>query len=192
MNRKALAIIALLGILVMGAAGCPKAGETGTLNMYITDAPADLNITKALVTVSMVQVHMAGVGEERSNETVNETEMTESNETEDNKGWFTVVSEAQTFDLIQIKDVREFLGSTELEAGKYTQVRLSIDKALVTIDGIEYDLKVPSTKLKLVRNFDIVAGQNTTLTLDFDAQESIVKAGKENYTLKPTIKVLQE
>jgi len=144
---------------------------TGTLLMQITDAPPELNITKALVTISDVEVHLAGA---------------------DEGGWFTVVEEAKTFDLIAIEDVKEFLGTAELSAGKYTQIRLNINEALVTINGTEYDLTIPSKTIKLVKSFNIEPNGTTTLTLDFDAQESIHSAGKDKYIMRPTIKVIQE
>ena len=163
----------LIGLLILGiflVSGCAK--NTGILVMQITDQPK-LNIEKALVTVSNVEVHLAGVD--------NATEA----------GWFTVVSEAKTFDLVAIKDIKEFLGSAELTAGKYTQIRLNVNKAIVTIDGIEYDLEVPSEKIKLIKPFDIEVNKTTILTLDFDAQKSIHAAG-DKYIMKPTITVMQE
>jgi hypothetical protein len=172
-------LIAVLVIGMIALSGCVQSqSETGTLVMKITDAPADLNIEKALVTISDVEVHLAG-----TNEDANAT-----NET----GWFTVVKEEKTFDLIKIKDVKELLGNSELKAGKYTQVRLNINKALVTIDGIEHDLTIPSRTVKLVKPFNIIENQTTTLILDFDAKESIKSAGKDKYVMNPTIKVIQE
>ena len=169
--KYAISLILLVSlVLVMGCAPAEK----GTLVMQITDAPADLNIEKALVTISDVEVNFAG-GDENAT-----------------TGWMTVVSEEQTFDLLQLVGVTELLGETQLAAGKYNQVRLSVTSAKVTIDGTEYDLEVPSDKLKLVKGFDIVAGETTTLTLDFDAKESVVATGVGKYLLKPTIKILSE
>ena len=172
-------LILLLTLVIITIAGCGPTTQTGTLVLQITDQP-NLNIEKALVTISSVQVHIAG--EEESNETNTTTEA----------GWFTVVDEAKTFDLIQIKDVKEFLGSAELQNGRYTQIRLDVGEALVTIDGTDYDLTIPSKTVKLVRTFTIEPNQTTTLTLDFDAQESIRSAGKDKYVMRPTIKVIQE
>ncbi len=170
-------LIAILVLGTVGLSGCVQS-ETGTLVMQMTDAPTDLNIEKALVTISNVEVHLAG-----ANEDVNAT-----NET----GWFTVVKEERTFDLVKIKDVKELIGKSDLKAGKYTQIRLNVNKALVTIDGTEYDLTIPSKTIKLVKPFNIVEKQTTTLTLDFDAKESIKSAGKDKYVMNPTIKVIQE
>ncbi len=170
-------LIAILVLGTVGLSGCVQS-ETGTLVVQITDAPADLNVEKAIVTISNVEVHLAG-----ANEDANAT-----NET----GWFTVVKGEKTFDLIKIKDVNELIGTSDLKAGKYTQVRLNVDKALVSINGTEYDLTIPSKTVKLIKPFNIVENQTTTLTLDFDANESIKSAGKDKYVMNPTIKVIQE
>jgi len=200
--------IILLGLIIslLLIVGCTT-GEKGTLVMQITDAPAELNIEKAMVTISEVQVHIAGSGEAEAEveneltgaetaevETIAETEESEDVEEVEEKtaGWFTIVSEAQTFDLMELVGVADVLGSADLEEGKYTQVRLTLDSALITIDGEEFDLTVPSGKIKLVKGFDIVAGETTTLTLDFDAQESVIATGAGDYKLKPTIKILSE
>ena len=188
MKKIILASLFLLTIVFI--AGCGPTTGTGQLVLQITDQPSQLNIEKALITISEVQVHLAGEDEEVMEESGNETNETMMEESQ--AGWFTVVEEEQTFDLIQIKDVTEFLGTADLQTGKYTQIRLNVDKALVTIDGIEYDLTTPSSKIKLTKSFTIEDNQTITLTLDFDAQESIHSAGKDKYILRPTIKVIQE
>ncbi|MEM4271526.1 MAG: DUF4382 domain-containing protein [Candidatus Pacearchaeota archaeon] len=190
MNKKGIGIIGIIviAVLVIGAYFLLfKGGNTGTLVMQITDAPPqDINIEKALLTISAIEVHMAAAtGAAETNES-------EANATETKAGWIEVVKGPVTYDLIAIKDVKELLGEKKLEAGKYTQVRLKINKAVVTIDGVEYDLEVPSESLKLVKGFTITAGQTTTLTLDFDAQESIMQAGKGDYKLQPVVKIIQE
>ncbi|MBA3063883.1 DUF4382 domain-containing protein [Candidatus Woesearchaeota archaeon] len=106
-------------------------------------------------------------------------------------GWFTIVEGPKTYDLIEIKDVKEFLGQKDLTAGKYTQIRLTVDSAKLLISGEEKTLKIPSGSIKLVRNFDIKDGETTTLTIDFDAEKSVHQAGS-TYIMKPTIKVIQE
>jgi hypothetical protein len=150
---------------------------TGLLEIMLTDAPPDLNVEKALVTISSVEVHRAGEDDD--------------GEDDDDKGWITVVETAQTFDLIAVKEAEAFLGSAELAPGKYTQIRLHVEKAVATIDGTEHELKVPSEKIKLNHPFTIEPGSITKLTLDFDAQKSIHQAGRK-YMLKPTIKVVTE
>lgn len=146
---------------------------TGSLVMKLTDAPPELNITEALVTISQVNVHYAGI---------NDT----------NGTWITVVNESQTFDLIQTQNATEFLGEINLPVGWYTQIRLFVDSALVTIDGIQHDLKIPSNKVKLITPFLVQDNETLILTLDFDVQKSVHETGNGKYIMKPTIKVIQE
>jgi hypothetical protein len=111
-------------------------------------------------------------------------------------GWYTIVNESQTFDLMALQDVKELLGQKNLSAGKYTQIRLTVEKAEITINNsgeIEvHNLTIPSNKVKLVKSFWIYEDEATVLTLDFDVYESVHKAGKDKYIMRPTIKVIQE
>ena len=107
--------------------GCVQEGKAeGTLVLKITDKPGDLNISQALVTISSIAVHSAAAG---NNSTA---------------GWYTIVEEEQTFDLIAIRNVTEFLGSKNLTTGRYTQIRLNVDEALATINETQYNLTISS------------------------------------------------
>jgi len=148
---------------------------TGKLVIKLTDAPPELNITEALVTISQLNVHYAGIDENDTNGT-----------------WIIITNEPQTFDLIQLQDVTVLFGEVNLTAGWYTQIRLFVDSALVTIDGVQYNLKIPSKKVKLIKPFLVLDNETLTLTLDFDVQKSVHKTGNDKYIMKPTIKVIQE
>ena len=152
--------------------GLVKEG-TGKLVLKLTDAPPELNITEALVTISEVRVHYEGF---------NGT----------NGSWITVVNESQTFDLIQLENATEFLGDVTLDAGWYTQIRLYVESALVTIDGEKYDLEIPSKNVKLITPWLVQDNETLTLILDFDVHESVHKTGSDKYIMRPTIKVFQE
>ena len=165
--KKELLTIALLILLIGALSGCILEGK-GTLVVQITDAPPELNIIEALVTISSVDVHLIGTG------------------------WYTVVEEPQTFDLIALQDAQELLGSVNLSAGHYTQIRLYVDSAVVNIDDIEYNLTIPSKKVQLITPFKIVNNETTTLTLDFDVHKSVYSTGNDQYKMKPTIKVIEE
>ncbi|MCX6664159.1 MAG: DUF4382 domain-containing protein [Euryarchaeota archaeon] len=43
-----------------------------------------------------------------------------------------------------------------------------------------------------MKPFVLKANQKTTMTMDFDAQDSIKENGNHKYTFKPVIKVIQE
>lgn len=174
--KKIIVIILILLVITTGFfSGCIQSGE-GILVLKITDDP-DYNISEALVTISEVRVHYAGINNTNSNDTFGE--------------WRTIVNESQTFDLIALQDVEELLASANLSAGWYTQIRLYIENALLTIDGVQYNLDIPSKTIKLINPFSIEDGQITILTLDFDVQKSVHKTGNDKYMFKPTIKVIQ-
>jgi len=177
--KEILTLVVILAGLVL-LSGCVHEENTGTLILQITDKTSDLNITQALVTISNIEVHLSAGG----------TSENETNNT--SAGWYTVVETPQTFDLIEIKDAKEFLGSANLTAGWYTQIRLHVDKALVTIDGVKYNLTIPSKTVKLIKPFQIKNNQTTTLILDFDAQKSIHETGNNKFIMQPTITITQE
>ncbi len=111
-------------------------------------------------------------------------------------GWYTIANYSQTFDLIGLQNVTELLGEKNLSAGKYTQIRLTIEQAIIIINNSgeieEHNLTISSSKVKLIKSFWIYENNITVLTLDFDANESVHKTGSDKYIMKPTIKVIQE
>lgn len=182
MNKSLFLSVLLISVLLIsGCKGPASPGENGgngavtkgTLVMQITDAPAALNIQKAEVTISSIMVHQGEVGNTSGE-------------------WTTVVAGPKTFDLVAIKDVTALIGSSDIPVGKYTQVRLSVDKATAVIDGNTVEMLIPSKEVRLIRGFNIVAGETTKLTLDFKADLSINDIGGGKYVMKPVIKILQE
>lgn len=165
--RKSMLILPVL-VAIIAASGCTTQSGTGDLVLKITDQPS-LSIEEALVTISDVQVHMPAEGNE--------------------SGWVTVVEGPVEYDLVELIDVEQVLGGASLPAGIYTQIRLEVDSAVVTIEDEEHTLTIPSGSVKLVRAFEIREGETTELTLDFDAQESIHKAGP-SYIMRPVIRVI--
>ena len=107
-----------------------------------------------------------------------------------------IVILATTLDLVELaktKDVAK-LGITDLAEGKYTEIRLYISGATATLaDGSTVDLTIlgKDNIVRVVRPFTVVAGQTTTLTMDFDAQHAVIKAG-DQYHLKPVVARLLE
>ncbi|MBD3155760.1 MAG: DUF4382 domain-containing protein [Candidatus Aenigmarchaeota archaeon] len=150
----------------------------GTLIMKITDKPVSGEITDLYVTISKVEVHKASYGEGNG-------------ENDNNAGWITITEEEKVYNLPEIEDVQEFLASEELDVGKYTQVRLYISDATVTVDGEESGLRILSNSVKLVNAFNIEEGKVTELLLDFEAGDSVIETGRGRYQLKPVIKITE-
>ena len=168
MKNSIITIIVIVTLFIVALSGCINTVGTGILLLQITDAPSNLNITKALVNISNIEVHLIG------------------------KGWCTIIEESQLLDLIELKNVKKVLGNVTISTGRYTQIRLHVDDALITIDGIEHNLKISSNTIQLISPFSINENETTTLTIDFDVQSSVFSTGSNKYTMKPTIKVIQE
>ena len=140
----------------------------GLLQVFATDPPPP-KLDAVLIEVREVQVHRAGG---------------------DENGWTTVVGAPASFDLLRVAEVQEFLGSQELEAGVYTQIRLVISKATVVAEGQEHDADVPSGRMKITRPFRVEAGKTTAVFLDFEGASSVKVTGAGRYKLLPKIKLL--
>jgi len=171
------------------------ASGNGRLKIFLTDAPGDY--LEVNITISKIEAHMTG-------------------EEKGAKGnWVTLKewmgNEEPTFNLIELHDVNELLVDENYETGKYTQLRIFVEKADLRVETDEtsenngkevevtsevpsdiFDVEIPSvyqSGIKLVHPFEIIEGKITELTIDFDARESIIKTGNGNYILKPTIKL---
>jgi hypothetical protein len=178
-----------LTLISCGSSGGGESSDSGQLSVSLSDAPAS-EYKAVYVTIAEIQVHKA-----------DEAEGT----------WQTVLTPNATYNLLELVNGNTAsLGIADLATGTYTQMRLIIAEQpdsttnilgaahpyanyLVTSTDEAIELKVPSgfqTGVKLVHNFDVVAGQTVGLVLDFDAGRSVVKAGSSgNWLLKPTIKV---
>jgi predicted secreted protein len=169
---------------------------SGTIDVYVTDAPPEKNVTAVLLTISSLEVHLATAEmeqEQEQSESGNQTQEQEQEQEEENGGvWVSInISDnMSTFDLLKVKGIEEFFGSSEVAAGKYTQVRLIVDKAEVAVDnGEPQEATVPSNEVKIVRPFTVEDGETTTLLIDFDAEHSVVFAGSGKIQVKPVVKL---
>ena len=142
-------------VLVLGACSYEAMAVAGVIEIRATDAPPT-GISSIVVTVNNIQVHKSGADED---------------------SWITVIDSEKTFDLVDIQGAEVFLGDEEVEAGRYTQIRLDVTAVTVTLDGAEVSAELPSDKLKVVSNWEVTAGETTILTLDFEADKFVVVTG---------------
>lgn len=179
---------ALLAAFVTGCGGggygsSGNMGYTGTLGVSLTDAPA-CGFDAVNVTVAKVRVNQS------------------SSATDTSAGWTDItLNPAQKIDLLSLNNgVLDSLGETLLAAGHYTQLRLvladtsmgGLANSVTPTGGVETALTTPSAMqsgIKLINQFDVMAGQRIDLVLDFNACNSIVKNGNGHYLLKPVINV---
>jgi hypothetical protein len=205
MKKNFVVILVLLFIMIL-ISGCMNILPTqeedlitlgkGRLKIYLTDTPGDY--LEVNITISKIEAHIAG-------------------EDEGAEGYWIVLKEwgegeEPEFDLITLQDVSELLVDGIFEIGKYTQLRIFVTKSFIKVEMEEtveentkeievlsevpfevFDVEIPSvyqTGIKLIHPFEIIEGKTTELTMDFDAEKSIVKTGKGNYKLKPVIKIV--
>ncbi len=158
----------------------------GRLEIYLTDAPGDYK--EVNIIISKIEGHIALDGDEGYWEVLKEWDAGDELEV----------------DLIELEDVSILLASLELVPNKYTQLRIFLmdeeGDAWLILEGSEGStsiefLEIPSvyqTGIKLIHPFEIVEGEITKLTIDFDAEKSVVKTDNGEYKLKPVIKVTSE
>ena len=192
------AALAMVIMLVGSYAGPETPQATGTLQIMVTDAPPEEEVTSIMVTVESVEVHKAAAEQEQEQEQNQEREQEQeqeqsaNNSTNEEAGWLPldILAGNETFDLLQIQGIEEVLAVAELEPGKYTQIRMTLSNVQVKLgDGDLQDVILPSGKLKFVRPFDIVEGQTTALLFDFDAEKSVNVTGSGQIIFKPVIKL---
>ncbi len=186
------AVLAMVVLLVGGYAGPETAQATGTLQIMVTDAPPEEEVTSIMVAVKSVEVHKAAAEQEQEQEQQQLANNSTNNSTNEEAGWLPldILAGNETFDLLQIQGIEEVLAVAELEPGKYTQIRITISDVQVKLgNGNLTDVILPSGKLKFVRPFDIVEGQTTALLFDFDAEKSVNVTGSGEIMFKPVIKL---
>lgn len=162
----------------------------GNLIVAVKDAKVKLfggnELLSLNLTVKSVQVHKTGTNDTDNNITA--------------AGWITISNDTREFDLLNYTgDVTAILGEKELDAGRYTQIRLYISSAIARISmwisGTtmirNYNTTIPSNVLKLIHPFTVDANKTLVLTLDFDVENSVSRP-EGIWTFKPTIKTITE
>jgi hypothetical protein len=150
--------------------------EQGMIEIRVTDPPPP-GVYSANVTLTKIEVHKAS-----------------DNVSGNDSGWITIINHEATFDLFKVIDEADILGSANVTAGKYTQIRAEVKKVEGLTKAMEpYEADVPSGTIKFVRPFNVEDGVTTILTLDFDGDKSLVMTGKEGkFLFKPVVKLTVE
>jgi hypothetical protein len=160
-----------------------QALRTGTLKLYLCDAPLDAeNVRGVYITINEIQYHLVGQ-------------------------WITCeqFEGPKTYDLLELTGGNSaLLGELTLPAGNYTQIRFMLDipeKGSQTAnpgcyieftDNSTEPLFAPSgekTGYKAIGHFEVPVNGTVEVTADFDVRKAVVVAGS-SYILKPTIKLI--
>ncbi len=149
---------------------------TGTMKIMMIDSPADYSAVN--IVIDSVQAHIT------SSDSVS--------------GWLTLNNKQATYNLLQlVNGVNAVIGEANLQAGTYSQIRLFLGEGSnLVMNGQTYSLTIPSgfqTGIKLNVDANVQAGVTYLLTLDFDANRSIISTGSLlnlQFKLKPVIRVV--
>lgn len=154
--------------------------------MYPTKYPGrgePQDLASLTITISKVEVHLARLDEIAPKYKYPTSKKADHWETLD-------IGEPQTVDLVDLaKGNVSTLGITKLAAGRYTEVRLYISSASAVLkDGTPVTLTIPGRNniVRIIHVFQVKAGENSDLTMDFDAQNSVIEAN-DIYILKPVV-----
>lgn len=105
------------------------------------------------------------------------------------------LGEQTKFDLLTLQNGKTAdLGIATLPSGKYGQIRIKLDAAEIVVKGETVPLTVPSgmqSGLKIVGGFEVVSGEQTAITVDFDAGLSVKYVKGAGWKMKPVIRLLK-
>ena len=184
--RTALFAIALATGVVACSSPSTPSGTGSTLNIMLKDSPFS-DAKALLVTFSEVSAHVSGTG------------------------GFTPIpfaggATSRTCDLKKLAAATDVLGTASLTAGHYTQIRLTVSSAILDFDSASSGaacqpsitpagkntaaITIPSGQLILNREFDVTQSGATTITLDFDGDQSVHAQGNGQYNMTPVISVV--
>jgi hypothetical protein len=187
-------------LLATCGGGSDSSSDTGKLSLSITDAPI-YEAQKVEVDFSGVLVKPEGGPAQKFSICVDPNDpgnlpIVQSGECSESASG--VVTGVVTIDLLQQTGGASFLllDKVVLVAGRVNWVRLQLTDPAgrITLSDGEHDLTVPSgnqTGLKLNRGFEVPAGGEVKIYIDFDVRKSIVFANDE-YKLKPTLRLVED
>ncbi len=115
-------------LLVLTVACAPAPGEVtptverGIIELRVTDPPP-ADVKSAVVYLKNIEVHKV-------------SDNASDNASDDASGWLPIIGAPPSFDLMAVVGVEQILGSANITAGKYTQIRMDVDRVeVVTVDG---------------------------------------------------------
>lgn len=168
-------LLLLLCTMLFIAWACEKdntstPSDKTVLNVHLTDGPGDYQ--QVNVDIQEVRLKMA----------------------DDTSQWLSLATNAGIYNLLDFQNgVDTIIATGPVPVDVLKEVRLVLGPAnSVMVDSTLYDLETPSAeqsglKIKIDKSLGLVLD---SLTLDFDAEKSIVKTGNGKFILKPVIKVV--
>lgn len=141
----------------------------GRVSFRVTDAATSLDGIKSVVLVTNgVEIHSA------------------------TKGWMTVSSDVQAYDLVALKKSGNalFLADVNLDAGTYDQVRLSVERVrVIRSDGRVEEARMPTGTVLMNTKLVVAKGENSGITFDFLLDKSLQTAQNGSLVFMPVVQL---
>jgi hypothetical protein len=157
------------GACLFGAAGGCGGDAGGGLALNMVDSPYP-GVTEVSMDVDRIEAHVDGT-------------------------WQLIGEPGIRVNLLDYQSEKLPLGEAALPDGHVNQLRMFVsDPQIVDADGT-HNVDMPSagnTGIKMNVNFDVSSAFLTTVLLDFNVEQSLVKRGNGDYLLKPVIPVVVE
>lgn len=160
-----------IGLLFIQMTSCTKDknASKAQLSVRMTDAPA--NYDAVMIDVQGVEITGSGGNAVLLNTTVG------------------------MYNLLELSNgINTLIATGDLDAGAVSQIRLILGaNSTVKVNNVVYPLSTPSAQqsgLKLQIHQTFEAGVSYSILLDFDASQSIVSKGNNEYQLKPVIRTI--
>lgn len=195
--------VGLVAVMLVASAfaGCMQGGD-GSASVYVKDAPTD-EFQEIHVVFSEVYVHEGGEdGDENETEDgadgqdrdggqqggpsdgdVQTAAQHTSRQFNEDAGWIQVAGEGGDVDvdLLNATGTRAaFLGEANLSAGLYTQIAIVVQDAYgIDNDGERVEITVPSGVGRVVRSFNVSAGEETRIIMDLELDRAMTEANGE-------------
>lgn len=114
-----------------------------------------------------------------------------------NQDWIDLQTDSGIYNLLDFRNgIDTTIASGSVPSGAIQQIRFVLgDSNSVKVDGVVYDLKVPSgssSGLKLNVTENLAPQLSYSILVDFDAAQSVVLTGNAKYILKPVLRVVAE
>ncbi len=169
-NKNIGILVAVLVVVALGGSAIYlyQQKTQGTVIFGIKDAAVSMgSISSVMVTVNKIEMHNQA------------------------NGWVTVSNATNQYDLMALKQsgVTSLLAQTNVQAGTYDQIRLTINKVMVTDNGVQYEAKLPSGQLKIIGTIVVDPSKTSTAVIDFMADKSLHVTGNGKFVFAPVVKI---
>jgi len=169
LNKINYLILVSVAVLLITSCNKDQTSKPASLSIMLTDAPVNFD----QVNVDVQGIELTGSGGEK----------------------ITLNAKTGVYNLLEFANgAKTMIATSGLDAGTIEQIRLILgSNNSVMVKGVVYPLSTPSAqqsglKLQLHKTFE--PGVDYSLTLDFDALQSVVVKGNGEYQLKPVIRII--